>query len=158
MQTTLVAIYAPTLVLCALGAATKDRRRDVRFLITLTAPWILFFAILPHMHERYLVWAAAISVVGAGVGVGMTLLHLLVTTLAFNQMILALLQRDQGMMPVARSMLGRLFPEVGWLVLLLAAVCLYASLAPSRRRGTLARMLAPLLSSAAARMSSLRRR
>ena len=30
-------------------------------LVAITAPWVLFFALLPQMHERYLVFAAGVA-------------------------------------------------------------------------------------------------
>jgi hypothetical protein len=134
METTLVSAYAIAIALCAIGAAVHARRRDVRFLIAIAAPWVLFFALLPRMHERYLVWAAAITAVGAGVSLGTTLLHLLVTAVAFSQVIQPMLKRDHDLLPDTRAFVNGLFPEIGWLVLLLAAVYLFLSLAPSRRR------------------------
>jgi hypothetical protein len=57
------AIYFVTLVLCAWGAARHWRRNDPRTLVALIAPWLLMFAIVTQMHERYLLFTAAMSAV-----------------------------------------------------------------------------------------------
>ena len=71
--------YAASLVLCAVGAALQARRDDPRVLVALSAPWLLFAALLPQMHERYLVFAAAVTAVAASAGLGPALLHLLIS-------------------------------------------------------------------------------
>jgi hypothetical protein len=134
LDTVLSTAFGVATLLCAIGAARHSRTRDVRFLIAIAAPWVIFFAILPRMHERYLVWAAAITAAGVGVGVGMTLLHLVVTALALAQICHTMFKRDPGLWPTCKSIVDGLYPEIGWLVLLLAGVYLYMSLAPSRRR------------------------
>ncbi|MGH8581136.1 MAG: hypothetical protein ACREVK_13815 [Gammaproteobacteria bacterium] len=54
-------IYFVTLVLCSAGAARHWRRNDPRTLVALIAPWLLLFTIVTQMHERYLLFAAAMS-------------------------------------------------------------------------------------------------
>ena len=39
----------------------KDSVRNSAFLVAISAPWIVMFTVLPQMHERYLVWGAALS-------------------------------------------------------------------------------------------------
>ena len=75
----------------ALATAIHDRRQDARILIAIAAPWVLFFALLAQMHERYLVWACGITAIAAGVSFGMTLLHLLVTMLSMLMILPGLL-------------------------------------------------------------------
>ena len=66
-QWTLRLLYLGALVLCSLGAARHERRRDPRVLIALATPWLLMFALLGQMHERYLLWGAVLSAVALGV-------------------------------------------------------------------------------------------
>ena len=48
----LVAVYALSLLICSIGAAVQDARGSPRFLIAIAAPWIVFFAVMPQMHEH----------------------------------------------------------------------------------------------------------
>ncbi|MEO5753995.1 MAG: hypothetical protein ABIR38_04755 [Chthoniobacterales bacterium] len=74
-QWALRGIYLVALALCARGAARHARRRDPRLLIALATPWLLMFAILAQMHERYLLWGAVLSAVALGVSVRLSVLH-----------------------------------------------------------------------------------
>src|SRR5205809_2730312 len=58
LQWTLRLLYLSTLALCARGAARHMRNRDPRLLIAIAMPWLLMFALLGQVHERYLVWGA----------------------------------------------------------------------------------------------------
>lgn len=74
-QWTLRILYLVTLLLCSLGAARHARRRDPRLLIAIATPWLLMFALLGQMHERYLLWGAVLSAVALGVSVRLSALH-----------------------------------------------------------------------------------
>ncbi len=74
-QWTLRGFYLVALILCSLGAARQTRRRDPRLLIAIATPWLLMFALLAQMHERYLLWGALLSAVALGVSVRLSLLH-----------------------------------------------------------------------------------
>ena len=82
LQWSLRLLYFGALTLCALGAARHARRRDPRLLIAFAAPWLLMFALLPQMHERYLVWGAVVSAVALGVSLRLTTLHFLFSILS----------------------------------------------------------------------------
>jgi hypothetical protein len=75
LQWTLRTIYLVALALCALGAARHMRHRDPRLLIAIATPWLLMFALLAQMHERYLLWGAVLSSVALGVSLRLTTLH-----------------------------------------------------------------------------------
>jgi hypothetical protein len=75
LQWILRALYLVALILCALGAARQARRRDPRLLIAIATPWLLMFALLGQMHERYLLWGAVLSAVALGVSVRLSVLH-----------------------------------------------------------------------------------
>jgi hypothetical protein len=77
LQWTLRLLYLGTLALCALGAARHSRARDARLLIAVATPWLLMFALLAQMHERYLLWGAVLSAVALGVSVRLTVVHFL---------------------------------------------------------------------------------
>jgi hypothetical protein len=126
-------MFALTIVLCAVGLARHARRRDVRILFALAAPWLLFFAILPQMHERYLVWAAVMTAACASVSIAGFVLHVIITGIAFSQMLDPMLNvaGQQHLMPAASRFFHGLFPEIGWVVLLVAGIYLYLSLVPT---------------------------
>jgi hypothetical protein len=98
LQWTLRVIYLCALALCALGAARHERRRDPRLLITIAAPWLLMFALLPQMHERYLVWGAVVSAVALGVSLRLTTLHFLFSIMSAT-MITQVLLMDKKLGP-----------------------------------------------------------
>jgi len=79
LQWTLRFIYLGTLVICAYGAARQVRDRDPRTLIAITAPWLLMFALLGQMHERYLMWGAVVSAVALGVSVRLSIIHFIIS-------------------------------------------------------------------------------
>jgi hypothetical protein len=130
-------IYGATLVLCAVGAARHSRRNSVGVLIALAAPWVLMFALVGQLHERYLMWGAAMTAAFVAVSFGMTLLHLLTTALALAPMMLSLLPRDPKFAPKWFFFIRGLHPDIGWMVLLLAAIYLYLAVVnrpPTRAR------------------------
>src|SRR6266567_5220285 len=61
LQWALRLLYLGALALCARGLARHLRDRDPRVLIAIAAPWLLMFALLGQMHERYLMWGAVVS-------------------------------------------------------------------------------------------------
>jgi hypothetical protein len=79
MRNLLAVSYAVCLVLSAAGAALQSRRGDARFLAAIIAPWIAFYALLPQMHDRYLVWGAGLSAVVVALGVGIKLQQLVIS-------------------------------------------------------------------------------
>ncbi|MGI8890350.1 MAG: hypothetical protein ACR2G0_06140 [Chthoniobacterales bacterium] len=91
LQWTLRLIYLGALALCALGAARHARSRDPRLLIAVVTPWLLMFALLAQMHERYLLWGAVLSAVALGVNVRLTVVHFffsIMSTLMITQVLL----------------------------------------------------------------------
>lgn len=126
-------VYAVVVVLCAIGAAVQDRRRDPRVLIALVAPWVLFFALMPQMHQRYLVWGAALTALAAGVNGGLTLLHLVVTAVAWGMQAHTQLRERPQFAQKTYNFLQSTYPDTGWLVLLCAAIFLYFALMPRRQ-------------------------
>ena len=79
LQWTLRLLYLGALSLCAYGAARQVRDRDPRVLIAITAPWLLMFALLGQMHERYLMWGAVVSAVALGVSLRLSLIHFIIS-------------------------------------------------------------------------------
>jgi hypothetical protein len=131
----LVVIYALSLLICSMGAALHDARGSPRFLIAITAPWIVFFTVMPQMHERYLLWGAAISAAAVALGPGMALLHLLITAIAVSMEIQAM-THDGGDLPALQSIaqfVDGWHPGIAWALMLCAAIFVYLSVVPDRR-------------------------
>jgi hypothetical protein len=123
-QWTLRILYLGALVLCALGAARHARHRDPRLLIAVATPWLLMFALLAQMHERYLLWGAVVSAVALGVSLRLSLLHFLFSLMS-SAMITHVLLVDKKLAPTlhAIDLLHRVQPIASWA--LLAAVAIY---------------------------------
>jgi hypothetical protein len=137
VQHILTSIYLISLALCALGAARQDSRGGRRLLLAMATPWLVMFAFLPQMHERYLVWGAVFTALAAAVSVGSTLLHLLVTFTACVPILMGMpasagIQQD---FPQYRSFLSTANHQLYWVTILLALIFLYLSLTgvPSKK-------------------------
>lgn len=131
----LVSAFALSLLLCGIGAARHARRNDPRLLFALAAPWVLLFALLPQIHQRYLLWGAVVTAMGlaADVGAGL-LLHLLVTALAWAFMAHTMLRIDPRFSPWFWRLLEGSHPGIGWATLLCAFIYLYLALSSDTKR------------------------
>ena len=79
LQWALRLFYLGAVVLCARGAVQHLRNRDPRVLIAIAAPWLLMFALLGQMHERYLVWGAVVSAVALGVSIRLSIIYFIIS-------------------------------------------------------------------------------
>jgi hypothetical protein len=131
-KTLLVTLYAAGLVLCGIGAAIRDRTNSARILISLTAPWVLMFALLPQLMPRYLMWGAALCTVAVASSLRMSLLSLLTIALALVSIGHTMLDLDSSFWPRASAIIMPMWPGVGWMHLLLAAMYLSAAILPVR--------------------------
>ncbi len=129
LQWTLRLIYLVALVLCALGAARHARRRDPRLLIAVATPWLLMFALLAQMHERYLLWGAVLSAVSLGVSLRLSLLHFLFSAMSAT-MITQVLLNDKKLPPTLSTIhfLERAQPLGSCLLLVCVAIYFQAVL------------------------------
>lgn len=143
----MTSLFVVAIPLCAWGVARHARRNDPRFLIAITAPWVILFAVLPQMHERYLFWAGVVSVACVGASSGGFFLYLTVSLFSFAMILHCQLRDDPNeyliyprwlaeTLMTARYVLVRAHPGLGWAMLLIAAVFLYMTLTPSRRAKT----------------------
>jgi hypothetical protein len=151
-------IFLFLLGLSAIGVGLQARRRDPRFLIAIVTPWLMFFCFAPQIDERYLLFAAGISCICAGISTGMTLLGVLlsiVTAVMTLQQMLAttsranlrlfgdslhhqfpsIFDRDGGQL-LLRIADGT-HPDLGFAVVLIGFIFLYFTLAMRKPdRGT----------------------
>jgi hypothetical protein len=79
LQWALRLFYLGALAVCAHGMARLLRDREPRVLIAIAAPWLLMFALLGQMHERYLMWGAVLSAVALGVSVRLSIIHFIIS-------------------------------------------------------------------------------
>jgi len=94
LQWALRLLYLVALALCARGLARHLRDRDPRVLIAIAAPWLLMFALLGQMHERYLMWGAVVSAVALGVSVRLSIIHFILSA-ASTTMIVHVMLTDK---------------------------------------------------------------
>src|SRR6266853_627085 len=102
------------------------RYRDPRVLIAITAPWLLMFALLGQMHERYLVWGAVISAVALGVSFRLSIIHFIISA-ASTAMIVHVMLIDKKLESTLRAIdvLNDIRSYASGLVLVCVAVCLW---------------------------------
>jgi hypothetical protein len=138
-------IYGVALTLCCIGIAHQYKRNDRRFLIAIVTPWVLFFAFCPHLHERYLVYAAAAASLFVAYSLGMAGMSIFISLVSFIMTISVqfainggrtnefLPQIDPNFGSDLYRWIRASHPGIAWAVVLCALTLLYLSLAPSRR-------------------------
>src|SRR6266566_731722 len=126
LQWTLRLLYLGALALCARGLARHLRDRDPRVLIAIAAPWLLMFALLGQMHERYLMWGAVVSAVALGVSVRLSVIHFIISA-ASTAMIVHVMLIDKKLEATLRAIdvLNGVRPYASVVVLACVAVCLW---------------------------------
>ena len=150
LQWTLRLVFLGTVALCARGAARHVRNRDPRVLIAITAPWLLMFALLGQMHERYLVWGAVVSAVALGVSLRLSIIHFIISA-ASTAMIVHVMLVDKKLDPTLRTIdvLHSIRPYASVLMLVCVAFYFWDALGwrvPAFRRGAVKTRTAPSLS------------
>ena len=118
--------YLGGLALCSLGAARHWRNRDPRLLIAMATPWLLMFALLGQMHERYLVWGAVVSAVALGVSLRLSVVHFIISAMS-TAMIVHVMLVDKKLETTLHvvDMLHGERPYASGLLLACVAVCLW---------------------------------
>jgi len=126
LQWTLRLLYLGALALCARGVARHMRDRDPRALIAIAAPWLLMFALLGQMHERYLMWGAVISAVALGVSVRLSVIHFIISAASTLMIVHVMLidKKLEATLP-AIDLLNHIRPYASGLVLACVTVCLW---------------------------------
>jgi len=129
----LYALFAIGLVLCGIAAAIQSRRHSARLVLALMLPFVLMFMLLPHMHNRYLIYASATSCVLVAVGVGPALLGVLISLACWSMMAVNQFESNREYSGQWYTALAGLHVDIGWALLLMAATLLYLALYPGRR-------------------------
>jgi len=150
LQWALRLLFLGAVALCARGAARHLRNRDPRVLIAITAPWLLMFALLGQMHERYLVWGAVVSAVALGVNIRLSIIHFIISA-ASTAMIVHVMLVDKKLDPTLRAIdvLDGIRPYASVLVLVCVALYFWDALGwriSAFRRGAVKTATAPSLS------------
>ncbi|PYJ57406.1 MAG: hypothetical protein DME82_02525, partial [Verrucomicrobia bacterium] len=130
LQWALRLLYLGALALSARGLTRQLRARDPRALIAIAAPWLLMFALLGQMHERYLTWGAVVSAVALGVSVRLSIIHFIIS-IASTAMIVHVMLIDKKLDPTLRAIdfLQGVRPYASFVVLACVAVYLWDALA-----------------------------
>jgi hypothetical protein len=139
LQWALRLLYLIALALCACGAARHLRNRDPRVLIATAAPWLLMFALLGQMHERYLMWGAVVSAVALAVSLRLSIIHFIISA-ASTAMIVHVMLIDKKLDATLRAIdvLEGVRPYAATLVLVCVAIYVWDALAlriPAFQRG-----------------------
>jgi len=129
------AIYGLTLVLCGVAAAIQARRGSARVLLALVAPWVLLYALMPQLHERHVLWAAAISAIGVGVSLDYLWLHWVVTFMGVMGILAHMLPRNAGVAPRLLKFVNGLSPDFGWVMVLVAGIYFWQAWKIRRKSG-----------------------
>jgi len=150
LQWTLRLLYLGALTACAYGAARQVRDRDPRVLIAITAPWLLMFALLGQMHERYLVWGAVVTAVAFGVSFRLSIIHFIISA-ASTAMIAHVMLIDKKLEATLRAIdvLKHIRPYASGVVVACVAVYLWKTVStrmPVFQRRALRTARAPSLS------------
>jgi hypothetical protein len=132
LKTSLAILYGITLLFMSFAAAMHSRRKDPRILIALCAPWLLFPIIMCQTSERYLLWPSAFSAALIAVSTGFSLLHVLLALAAAGMIGHQLLMYDHTRWPAVFQFWGQLYPEIGFMLILLAAIFFFAALVPGK--------------------------
>jgi hypothetical protein len=129
LQWALRLLYLGTLAACARGAARHIRDRDPRVLIAIAAPWLLMFAFLGQMHERYLMWGAVVSAVALGVSLRLSIIHFIVSAASTAMIVHVMLidKKLEATLP-AIDLLEHMRPYASGVVLACVAVYLWNTL------------------------------
>src|SRR5437773_2645997 len=150
LQWTLRLLYLSTLALCARGAARHMRNRDPRLLIAIAMPWLLMFALLGQMHERYLVWGAVVSTVALGVSIRLSIIYFIISA-ASTAMIVHVMLIDKKLDATLRAIdvLEGVRPYAAGVVLACVAVYFWHAIGvriAALQRGVLKTARVPALS------------
>ncbi|MBC7784347.1 MAG: hypothetical protein H7144_10955 [Burkholderiales bacterium] len=131
----MMAVFALCVLLICWGIHRYERAGDARFVLAIAAPWIVYFAVFPQMHERYLLWGALAACAATVVNSGSVLLAIFFSLCSTIMSLYQMLPRNRAdefltdLGPNAGEMLHDFvrptFPDIGWAILLGSAVWIW---------------------------------
>ncbi|MFL6537153.1 MAG: hypothetical protein ACJ8JD_03120, partial [Chthoniobacterales bacterium] len=140
----LICIFAVLLVLSIVAMRLAERKNNRVFLVAMAAPWIVYFAVCPQMHERYLLYGAIAACTAPAVGLGPTLLAIFFGLCSANMSLFQLLndlnspsfltQFSPTLGQTLHSVTSATYPDLAWAILLATSVWLYLAFIPKRPR------------------------
>lgn len=125
-RTAMLLAYGACLVMCGIAAAVHEKRNDSRFLLAMVTPWLCWFVLITQLNNRYMVWASGFSALLVGVGMGMTLLGIIVSIIGWAG--IAVIMCWSGGDPALARNLRPLTPHLAWPLFLAAAIYLWVAI------------------------------
>jgi len=128
LQWALRLFYLGALAICAHGMGRLLRDREPRVLIAIAAPWLLMFALLGQMHERYLMWGAVLSAVALGVSFRLSAIHFIISAASVAMIVHVMLidKKLEATLP-AIHLLKQIRPYASGVVLACVGVYLWST-------------------------------
>ena len=150
LQWALRLFYLGALAVCAHGMGRLLRDREPRVLIAIAAPWLLMFALLGQMHERYLMWGAVLSAVALGVSFRLSAIHFIISAASVAMIVHVMLidKKLEATLP-AIHLLKQIRPYASGVVLACVGVYLWSTVStrlPVLRRQAATATAMPALS------------
>jgi hypothetical protein len=130
----LVSVWISSLILCSIAMSVHDRNRSPRFLIAMATPWIVFFAVMTQMHQRYLLWGASLSAATVAISPGYAVLNIFLSLVAMSQEMQSMFSEGHYGNNSIHHFIEQWHPGVAWAVLLTAAIFQYTALKWERPR------------------------
>jgi len=124
----LVSVWIASLILCSIAMSVHDRNRSPRFLIAIATPWIVFFAVMTQMHQRYLLWGASLSAATVAISPGYAFLNIFLSIVAMSQEMQSMFSDAHYSDNPVHRFIQQWHPGVAWAVLLTAAIFQYTAL------------------------------
>ncbi len=149
LQWALRLFYLGALAVCAHGMGRLVRDREPRVLIAIAAPWLLMFALLGQMHERYLMWGAVLSAVALGVSFRLSAIHFIISAASVAMIVHVMLidKKLEATLP-AIHLLKQIRPYASGVVLACVGVYLWSTVSTRlpvlRRHAATATAMPPL--------------
>jgi len=149
LQWALRLFYLGALAVCAHGMGRLLCDRDPRVLIAIAAPWLLMFALLGQMHERYLMWGAVLSAVALGVSFRLSAIHFIISAASVAMIVHVMLidKKLEATLP-AIHLLKQIRPYASGVVLACVGVYLWSTVSTRlpvlRRQAATATAMPPL--------------
>lgn len=149
MRHALFTLYALALVLTSALVARLHGNKNKRFLVAIALPWLVWFAFAAQIHERYLLFGAALGGIAIAVHAGAFAMALVLSATSFLMTLVNMLAaagRNGHFLEGAfgpdfgarlQRFMAEMYPGFGWVVILVTCVVFYicAKRDPDRTTG-----------------------